>query len=346
MRAAELSALRTIRIVEQQRPEPGPGEVRVRVGAVGICGSDLHNYSEGAVGDTPAHYPMVLGHEPAGFIDKTGAGVSGWSPGDRAVLEPGLYCYHCEYCLSGRHNICANIRFLSTPPDPGFFRDYVILPHTNLLPMPRHLGMSEGALVEPLGVALHSLEFAAIRPGDTVAVFGAGPIGLLTIACLKLAGASRIWAVDPVAHRRDLAMVVGATNAVDPHEADPVYEIMRDTSNRGVDVAIDCATRGASTDQSVRVGRNGGRVVITGIPVERELVLNASVLRRRELPVYTVRRSNHEPTAALRLLAEAPQRFAPILTHTRPLESAAEAFGIAEQYADGVGKMILEVNSQ
>lgn len=346
MRAAELSALRTIRVTEQTCPEPGPGEVRIRVGAVGVCGSDLHNYSEGGIGDTPAQYPMVLGHEPAGYVEKLGPGVSQWSPGDRAVLEPALYCYHCEYCLSGRHNICANIRFLSTPPDPGFLRDYVILPQANLLPLPPHLSMGEGSLVEPLGVALHSLEFAAIRPGDTVAVFGAGPIGLLTIACLKIAGASRIWAMDPITHRRDLAVAMGATAAIDPQGADAAHEILRDTSNRGVDVSIDCATRGMSTEQCLRATRNGGRVVITGIPSDRQIVLNASILRRKELPVFTVRRSNHEPAAALRLLGEAPQRFAPILTHKRPLDSAAEAFAIAERYADGVGKMVIEVSAQ
>jgi threonine dehydrogenase-like Zn-dependent dehydrogenase len=138
---------------------------------------------------------MVLGHEPAGVIDKTGTGVTGWSPGDRAVFEPALYCYHCEYCLSGRHNICANIRFLSMPEDPGFLRDYVILPATNILPLDAGLSFAEGSVVEPLAVVLHSMEFAAVRPGETAVVFGAGPIGLLSVACLRLCGASRIWSV-------------------------------------------------------------------------------------------------------------------------------------------------------
>jgi L-iditol 2-dehydrogenase len=344
MRIVELSAPRTLRLAQGDPPEPGPGEVRVRVGAVGLCGSDLHNYSEGGVGDTPAQYPMVLGHEPAGFVDRLGLGVSGWAPGDRAVLEPALYCYHCEYCMSGRHNICENIRFLSTGADPGFLRDYVILPAANLLALPGHLGMAEGALVEPLAVALHSLEFAAIRPGDTVVVLGAGPIGLLTVALLKIAGAGRIWSVDPVSDRRALASQVGATAAVDPASADPVAEILRDTRRRGVDVAIDCATRGLSTEHALLAVRNGGRVVITGIPPAPQLALNASAMRRKELAIFNVRRSNHESEAALRLLAEAPKQFAPILTHSRPIEEISEAFRIFEAYADGVGKMTIDVN--
>src|SRR5579859_343495 len=174
-RTAELTGIRQFRIVERAVADPAPGEVQVRVAAVGVCGSDLHSYAEGAVGDTPCAYPMVLGHEPAGVLIKTGAGVTGWSPGDRAALEPALYCYHCEFCLTGRHNVCANIRFLSSPQDPGFFREFVNLPAHNLLRLPGNLSLREGTLVEPLAVGLHSMKFAAPQIGDTAVVFGAGP---------------------------------------------------------------------------------------------------------------------------------------------------------------------------
>jgi len=133
MLIAELTAPRAFRLAQQTIEEPGPGEVQVRVRAVGICGSDLHSYAEGAVGDSPCVYPMVLGHEPSGTVVRTGTGVTGWAAGDRAALEPAIYCYHCEFCRSGRHNVCANIRFLSTPGHPGFFREIVNLPAANLL---------------------------------------------------------------------------------------------------------------------------------------------------------------------------------------------------------------------
>jgi L-iditol 2-dehydrogenase len=216
MLVAELIAPREFRFVERPLPELQPGEVRVRVQAVGICGSDLHSYSEGAVGDTPCEYPMVLGHEPAGTVTAVGAGVTGWSPGDRAVLEPAQYCYHCEYCRSGRHNICANIRFLSTPGHPGFFREYVDLPAASLMGIPRSMPIETATVVEPLAVALHSMRFASIGIGETVVVIGAGPIGLLTVVCLKRAGAGRIWVVEPVAHRRQMARLMGADETLDP----------------------------------------------------------------------------------------------------------------------------------
>jgi L-iditol 2-dehydrogenase len=204
MRAAELIAPHQFRLTEMPIEDPGPGEVQVRVEAVGVCGSDLHAYAEGGVGSTPNVYPMVLGHEPAGRIVKTGAGVTGVSAGDRGALEPALYCYHCEFCLSGHHNVCANIRFLSNPHHPGFFRELINLPVANFLPIPAGMSFDEATLAEPLAIGLHSIRLASIGPGESVAVIGAGPIGLLTIAALRALGAGRIWAVEPLPHRREL----------------------------------------------------------------------------------------------------------------------------------------------
>lgn len=135
-RAAELCALRQFRLIDAPVPDPPPGQVQVRIDAVGICGSDLHSYAEGGVGDTVCQYPMVLGHEPAGVVARVGAGVTGWAAGDRAAFEPAIYCYHCEFCRSGHHNVCASIRFMSMPGEPGFFREYANLPTGNLVPIP------------------------------------------------------------------------------------------------------------------------------------------------------------------------------------------------------------------
>ena len=343
MLIAELTAPRQFRLVQGEIEEPGPGQIRVRVAAVGICGSDLHSYSEGAVGDTACAYPMVIGHEPAGTVVKTGPGVTGWAPGDRAAFEPAHYCYHCEMCRAGRHNICRKIRFLSTPGNPGFFREFVNLPAGNLIGMPSHVGFDLATVHEPLAVALHSMQFAAIQLGETVAVFGAGPIGLLTVACLKLAGAGRIWAVEPVAHRREMALRMGADAALDPAQVDAARQIATETGGRGVDCAIDCAAKQDTTNQALRAARNGGRVVLTGIHSETRVPFEMSPMRRKELAILNVRRSNHEGPAARELLLARAAWFAPLVTHTRPLENIAEAFSIAESYSDGVGKMVVTV---
>jgi L-iditol 2-dehydrogenase len=342
MRIAELVGLRQFRLIEAAAPDPGPGEIQVQVQAVGICGSDMHSYAEGGVGDVAAVYPMVLGHEPAGVVAKLGAGVTGWSVGDRAAFEPALCCYHCPYCLRGRQNLCTAMRFLSTPGgDPGFFRDRVNLPAANLLPLPASLSLAEGALVEPLSIALHAMKLAAPVVGETAAVFGAGPIGLLTVAALKLAGVRRLWAVEPLAHRRELALRMGADAAIDPRAVDPAATIARDSGGQGAAMVFDCATKGDTTDLAVRAAAPGGRVVLTGIPSELRVSFDVHLWRRKELCLWQVRRSNDELPTARDLLARTPSLFAPLVTHHRPVEEIAGAFALIERYEDGVGKLLV-----
>lgn len=339
MRAAELTAPLTFRLTDMPIEDPAPGEVQVRIEAVGVCGSDLHAYSEGAVGGMPNAYPMLLGHEPAGRIVKTGPGVTGLAAGDRGALEPAVYCYHCEFCLSGHHNVCANLCFLSSPHHPGFFRELVNLPVANFRPMPAGMSFEEAALAEPLAIAIHSLRLTSICPGETVVVIGAGPIGLLTIAALRVAKVGRIWAVEPQAHRRELARAMGADAAIEPEEA--VFEILLQTGQRGVDCAIDCAAGEHTTLQAIQLTRNAGRFALTGIHSTPLLALDGSAMRRKELTLFNVRRSNHETEEAVELLRTQSEWFAPLLTHTMPIERIDEAFTIASKYSDGVGKMIV-----
>ncbi len=339
MRTAELEAPRKFRLIEEPVPEPGPGEALVRINAVGICGSDLHYYAEGGIGGVSFEYPMVLGHEPTGTVVKTGPGVTGWSPGDRVALEPAVYCNNCEFCRSGHHNVCANIRFHSMPPDPGFFREYASLPAASLIPLPRELSFSEGTLFEPFAVVLHSMKFAAVAPGDTAAVFGAGPIGLMTVIALKMCGAGRVWSVEPVPGRREIARQIGADAVLEPEEA--VRQIKADTGGRGVDIAIDCAAQGESMNSCIGAARNAGRVVITGIPSDDRVSLDFHEARRKEVPLLNVRRSNGESETALEILREQRERFAPVLTHEFPLEQIHCGFNLLAPYTGGAAKVVI-----
>lgn len=340
MQVAQLVGVRQFRLVDEPAQDPGPGELQVRVEAVGICGSDMHSYSEGAVGDTPCLYPMVLGHEPAGVVTRTGAGVTGWQAGDLVACEPALFCYHCELCQAGRHNLCSHMRFLSTPGHPGFFRETVNLPAENVLALPRGLTASDGALVEPLAVALHSLKLAPPALGETAVVFGAGPIGLLTVAALRLAGAGRVWVVEPLAHRREMAARLGADAALDPAQ-DAVAAILADTRGRGADLVLDCAAKADTANDCLRVARAGGRVVYTGIGTELRVPMDVHTWRRKELALWQVRRSNREGHAAVDLLARHPKLLGPLVTHARALDQIGQAFALVESYADGVGKLVV-----
>ncbi len=340
MLVAELSALRQFRFIERPIRDPAPGEIQVEVKSIGICGSDLHYYADGGIGDTPCVYPMVLGHEPTGRVLKTGSQVSGWSPGDAAVLEPAIYCYHCEFCMTGRHNVCSNIRFLSTPAEPGFFRQYVNLPAANVIALPKGVGYAEGTLFEPLAIVLHSMKFAQPRPGETAVVFGAGPIGLLTIAVLRMAGAGRIWSVEPVAERRVLARSMGADATLDS-KPDAVAQIKRDTGGRGVDMTFDCAAKDGTLNQCLHAAASTGRVIYTGIPSEISIPLDFHEMRRKELAIFNVRRSNHETAMALQMMGSEMARLAPIVTHQRALTDIGAAFDMLLAGEDGAAKVTL-----
>ena len=341
MRIAELHEVRRFRMTEGPCPDPGPGEVQVRVRSVGICGSDLHYYEDGGIGPVKHPLPIVLGHEPTGEVHKIGTGVTGLSQGDRAMLEPAVYCYHCEFCRSGSHHCCSNIRFYSSPPEPGFFREYVNMPAHNLVPLPKELDWNVGTLFEPLAVALHALTLAPVSPGETAAVFGTGPIGLLTIATMKASGAGRIWAVEPVAERREMAKAVGADVVLDPRQIDVVRQILSDTGQRGVDIAVDCAAKEDTVGECIRVVRHIGRVVITGISAETTTPVDLHELRRKEVVLYNVRRSNHETEAAVEMLRARPELFAPIVTHALPIENIQRAFEMLEHKQDGAAKIVL-----
>jgi L-iditol 2-dehydrogenase len=342
VKIAQLVDRKTFRLAEEDIDPPGPGEVQVAVQRVGICGSDLHAYAEGAVGDMSCVYPMVLGHEPAGVVAALGAGVSGLDVGTPAAFEPAHYCYHCELCLRGRHNICSRLRFLSTPGHPGFFRQRVNLPVANVLPLPAGLGIAEGTLIEPLAVVLHAISMAPPVMGDTALVLGAGPIGLLMVAALKRVGVGRLHAVEPVPHRRELARVMGADAVRDELGPDGVGDLLRETGGRGFDLVFDCATSGTE-EAALVLARTGGQVVFVGIPAAARIPMDVHLWRRKELSVHQVRRSNHDGPAARDLLARESHFFAPLLTHQRPLEQIDKAFALVHSRGDGVGKLLISL---
>jgi L-iditol 2-dehydrogenase len=335
MLTAQLSGLRRFTLVDGELPDPGPGEIQVRVAAIGICGSDMHSYSEGGVGDTPCRYPMVLGHEPSGVVVKTGPGVTGLSPGDKGALEPAIFCYHCEFCLRGQHNLCSRLRFMSTPSEPGFFREYVNIPVHNFLPVGPGLAVEEASLTEPIAIILHTLLLGSFRAGESALVIGAGPIGCLTVAGLKLAGARRVWVSEPLAHRREMAKAMGADAVIDPKQDEPAHAF------KAPEIAFDCAAKDNSANQCIAAVKPGGRVVLTGIHAEIQVPFDVHVMRRNEVSVFAVRRSNNESSEARDLLEEHAKLFVPLITHRRKLQDINKAFELIETYADGVGKMLI-----
>jgi len=343
MKAMLVHGPRDIRLGEMPVPQPGPGEVLVRVKAVGICGSDLHSYLYGEIGGVAIKEPLVLGHEPAGIIEALGPGVTGLQVGTPVAVDPSMSCGHCELCLEGDPHLCRQNRFFGVYPTHGAFREYLAHPADLVFPLPEGMGFDEGALLEPMGIATYVTGLAGIRLGDRVAVLGAGPIGLLTIRMTRLAGAGEIVASDLVAERLAAARHMGADLTWDASSDDVVARIMDHTHGRGVDVVIEAAGAPETVEQAMEIARPGGTVVIVGIPAEDRMSFRASVPRRKGLTVKFDRRMKHTYPRCIDLVAAGRVDLKPLATHRFPLERLQEALELVIARKDGVLKAIIEV---
>jgi L-iditol 2-dehydrogenase len=343
MRSIQLLAPRVLEEREMpQPPDAGHGEVTVRIRAVGLCGSDLHWYQDGRIGEIPATYPQVLGHEPAGEIIEIGAGVHDFAVGDRVVIEPSITCGHCEHCLKGFHNNCIRSVFMGGPQAAGMFREYATVPAGNCTPFPLSMSYSVATLVEPLAVMAHMLEMVDIHVGDTVAVTGAGPIGMLCAATARAAGASRAFIADRLPYRLKIALGMGADCAIDTTQQPLVETVLDATNGRGVDLVLEAAGSAETVNAAIRMARLGGTVMLIGILSELYPKIDIHSAMMKEVRLQTLKRSNHRAAEALKLLAS--QKISTsLITHTLPLAHTPNAFEMLTNYTDGVGKAIIEI---
>jgi len=322
--------------------DPGPGEVLVKVKAVGICGSDLHWYKDGCIGPNPAVYPMILGHEPAGDVMAVGAGVARFKPGDRVLIEPALNCGTCELCMSGRHNACIRSKFMGAPGAEGLLREYAVVPQSSLVHIPDTMNYVNGTVVEPLAVAVHVMRMSKIRLGSTVAVIGAGPVGLLSAAVARTSGAAEIFIADRLAHRVAMGKKMGADVGIHvPSES--LRDVVMDlTRGRGVDVVIDAAGESETVNTGLSIARCGGQYILIGLPVEREMKIDMHLAMGKELSIQTIKRSNHTAHEAIELL-EAGKIPDAMVTHRTPLAKTPEVFKVLDDYTEEVGKVVIEM---
>lgn len=344
MRTVPLVAPRQLELVEQKLPDgPRPGEVLVKLKAVGLCGSDLHWWNEGNIHGTPAQYPQILGHEPVGEVVETGPGVHGIHPGDRVSIEPSLTCGHCEYCLSGRHNLCLTSRFMGGPLAAGFLQDYRVVPAHNCDPIPAGLTWHQATLMEPVAVWVHIFELAPVHMHQTIAVLGCGSIGLLGIAMAKAAGARSILACDKSPHRLEMARKMGANVALEAGKGDFLDAVMQATRGHGADLVYDAAGAPETIQLGIQCAKSGGRFVLIGIPEPLNFEVDLHLAMAKELHLQMIKRSNHKGRAAGALLASG-QIPASIITHLLPLSASQEGFDLLHQRADGVGKLIFDMD--
>jgi L-iditol 2-dehydrogenase len=339
LKSAQLVAPRTIEVREMPLPaDPGPSEILVKLRSIGICGSDMHWYLDGSIYGMPASYPQVLGHEPAGEVASIGSGVTGFKTGDRVSIEPTISCGRCEWCLRGQHNNCSSSLFMGSPQAPGLLREYAVIPAHNATLVPESFSYTQASLIEPVAVIMHMLELIEIHPGETVAVLGAGPIGLLAAAIARKAGAAQVLMADKLPHRIRMAQDLGATAVPIGQFAQLVTDLTR---GRGVDLAIDAAGAPETINTALAVTTLGGTFVLIGIPTHVPVAVDLFSLQAKEIRFQPVKRSNHRSGPAIALLASGaiPES---IVTHRVGIEQAPAAFDMLADYRDGIGKLAIE----
>ncbi|HEY0583529.1 MAG TPA: alcohol dehydrogenase catalytic domain-containing protein [Chloroflexota bacterium] len=342
MRAARLYAPRTIQIDDVPPPQPGAGEVLVRVTAVGLCGSDIHYYCDGHIGESVPSAPLVLGHEFAGTIEAVGPGVQRLREGQPVAVDPAIPCGMCELCVEGHPNICPTVRFAGTPPTDGALREFLAWPARQVIPLPADMPPAVGAGLETLGVCLHAINLGHIRLADRVAVLGAGPIGLLIVKLAKLSGAVEVFVTDSNPLRLAAARALGAAATINVSQDDPVADIRRLTGGRGVDVTFEAAGALDTPQQGVDVLRPGGTLVIVGICPDDRIPLTATAPRRKGLTIKLSRRMKHVYPRTVALVEHGLVDLEQIISHHYPLARAAEAFEHLTRPATDALKVVVE----
>jgi L-iditol 2-dehydrogenase len=340
--AAFQVGLRRIELDDVQMPAPKTGEVLLQLTAVGICGSDLHYFRIGRIGSQVLEYPQILGHEPAGSIAAVGKGVRGLREGQDVIIEPGISCGRCRACRLGRENLCYHVRFLGSPGFTGAFQQYLVMPASCVRPMPRRVGADVASAVEPLGIAVHAANLVGLKRAESVAVIGAGPIGLSTAAVARQLGARVVAVSDPREVRRRAASRIVPGSGVDPAEFLP--RVLAKTRGLGATVVFECSGAMDAFDTAILAAERGGRVAIVGIAEVDRVLTDPHEWRRRELEIVQVRRSTHTLRAVLSHLAHGDLglRRAGFFSQTVGLNGLQAAFEDLDDRASTAIKILVD----
>ncbi|KAL1990359.1 hypothetical protein VTN49DRAFT_6198 [Thermomyces lanuginosus] len=325
-----LEGIKQVKFEDRPIPElVDPHDVLINVKYTGVCGSDVHYWEHGAIGDFIVKDPMVLGHESSGVVVKVGSGVTTLKPGDRVALEPGVPCRRCDPCKSGRYNLCIRMAFAATPPIDGTLAKYYRLPEDFCYKLPDSMTLQEGALIEPLSVAVHIAKQGNIRPGNSVVVFGAGPVGLLCGAVARAFGASKIVLVDIQKPRLDFAKKYTATGIYLPQRVSAQENAQRIKEENdlgpGADVVLDASGAEPSVHTGIHVLRTGGTYVQGGMG-KNEMTFPIMAACTKELTVKgSFRYSSGDYSLAVDLVATGKVSVKELITNEVKFEEAETA---------------------
>ena len=324
-------------------------QVLIRMTTVGICGSDVHYYTSGKIGEQTVEFPWIVGHEGAGVVEKVGPAVTMVKPGDRIAIDPAMPCGSCDQCLSGRHHTCRNLNFLACPGQvPGCLSEFLVLPESCCFPIADPMTLNQAAISEPLAVGVYAVKKAAnlsetaIIKEARIGVLGTGPIGLSVILAARAAETKNIYATDKLDYRLEAARQAGAGWIGNPTRQDIVKEIKLLEPNE-LDVVFECCGEQEALDQGIDLLKPGGKLMIIGIPSFDRFSFRADQVRRKEICLQNVRRQVDcvKPTLELIETGQTPVEF--MVTHHFGFSETMDAFEMVADYKDGVIKAIVDI---
>ena len=344
MRAAFLTGLRRVEVREAPDPKiEGSCDVLLRVEAVGVCGSDMHYFRTGRIGEQVVQFPWTVGHECAATVVEVGSDVTNVRAGDRVVVDPLLPCGQCDQCTGGRVHTCRNQRFLGNPAQKsGALAELLVMPAGSCFPIPDEVTPERGVLLEPFSIGLYCRRLAGDVAGKAAGVLGSGPIGLCVIKALRAARVGKVYATDIRENRADLAGACGADWSGSPRAGDIVAQIGK-LEPTGLDLVYEAAGEQETIDQGLELLRPGGTLLIVGIPEFDRGSFFMDTMRRKELVIRNVRRQNECVGPAIRMVADGEVTLDDLVTHHFPLDETQDAFDVVSDYRDGVVKAIIHL---
>lgn len=326
-------------------PEPEicrPGDVKIKMVVVGVCGSDVHYFNMGKIGTQVITYPFTVGHEGAGVVAEVGEGVARVKPGDRVAIEPAMPCFRCEQCLRGRLHTCRNLRFLGNPGQAeGLLSEFIVMPETSCFPIPESMTFDEAAITEPLAIGVYAVKQSGGVAGKTIGILGVGPIGESVLLPSIAGRAHKVFVTDKIDRRLEYAQQNGASWTGNPGKKNIVDGILQNEP-LGLDMVFECCGQQEALGQALEILKPGGKLMLIGIPETDTVSFNINHLRHKEITIINVRRQNGCVEKAIDLVAEGKVSVANWATHRFAFEKTQEAFELVANYRDGVLKAMID----
>jgi len=345
MKKVVLTGIKKFEIVEVAKPQVvNDDDVLLKIDTVGICGSDIHYYNEGKIGDQVIDFPFTIGHECSAIVEEIGKKVTRLKAGDIVAVEPALSCHKCQQCLSGREHTCLNQKFLGCPGQlDGCLSQHLIMPERNCFVVPENINAEMAAMVEPLSIGYYAVQLLRERfKGDLFAVLGVGPIGFGVMLALQAKGYKNIFITDKLDYRLDAAKKSGAF-WIGNHDKEDVVSNLKKIKPEGFDAVFECCGKQEALDQAIEILKPGGKLLIVGIPETDRISFDISKMRRKEITIQNVRRQNKSIQPVIDLIAGGKISPEFMTTHRFPLEKTSEAFNIVANYKDGVIKALIKL---